>query len=63
MIDLPTIIRQATIMGHEGLDRPDQTCPVCGLSADDMMKLGRIPKCEAGRWLARASRNEEESDS
>jgi len=56
MIDLATILRAASAMGHAQFKGEDDTCPGCGLNADDMLKLGRIPRCDAGRWLAHATK-------
>ena len=62
MIDVATIRREAGVMGHKEFKGPEDTCPVCGLNVDDMLKLGRIPQCDAGRWIARAMRDGKEND-
>ena len=52
MIDVATIRRTAGAMGHAEFKGPENTCPVCGLNLDDMMKLRRVPHCDPGRWIA-----------
>lgn len=52
MIDIATIRRTASAMGHAEFNGPENTCPVCGLSFEDMLKLRRVPRCDPGRWMA-----------
>lgn len=62
MIDIDAVRRDASRLGHQEFAGPDDACPACGLSADDMLKLGRIPLCEAGRWTVRRSANGRENN-